>query len=220
MVKICISDLVRRQTGWSRFSYFGGTDAELLDRIHANFDNAVQGYRDGVLLVPIPDTSRFYSATCTLKSGDVLKGTYRPRKEGEAPRKQIGVAGGQKIPAKRVDIVLYRYDVLAENHENSKRPCLLCSGSGESIHHRYGCSSCSGTGKGTEAVDADWEVISINCTATDQAEPMSVGTLLANHFHVEGSNDGGTTTRLSDQDLIQKLRESYEYWKDKAMVAE
>lgn len=71
---------------------------------------------------------------------------------------------------------------------------------------------------GGRSSDADWEIISINATPFElnAPMPMSVGTLLANHFHVSGSNDGGTSTGLSDSELVEKLRESYFFWRDKS----
>jgi hypothetical protein len=67
--------------------------------------------------VPIPP-SDFFSSTVLLKDGDKLVGEYKARKAGEEPRKSTFVVGGQKMPAKRVDVVLYAHHVLAENKEN------------------------------------------------------------------------------------------------------
>ena len=212
MSKITVSDFVKRQTAESKFSYFSGTDEGLLAQVYENFDMAVEGYRPGVVLVQIADTRGFFSATCQLHEGSVLCGFYEPRKEGELPRKSMGVVGGQKIPASRVDIVLYHHDVLAENNEQSVRlvRCNDCNGTG--------CQTCAQTGSLSEY--ADWEIISINCSTTSEAEPMTASTLLANHFHVEGSNDGGTSTGLTDTQLVEKLRESFNYWRDKAMISD
>ena len=211
---IYISDFVRRQTQHSRFSYFEGPDEELLRRIEESFVNCEPSYRDGVLSIPISNVEGFYSGTCVLKEGDTFKGAYKARQPGEQPRKQIGVVGGQKIPAKRVDIILYSFDTLMEGNENSKVLCPTCKGKFPAV-----CSAmCKGTG--WVPVYADWEVISINATASDTKEPMSVGTLLTNYFHEEGSNDGGTSTGMSDAELVAALRISFAYWKDKATIAE
>lgn len=182
---IAVSPFVRRQTPESRFSHFAGTWEDLLAMVEANFDRAVPGYRSDVCLVPV-DPKGFFSGTVLLQDGDKFAGVYAPRQPGEQPRKQTGVVGGQKIPAKRVQIVLYAHAVLAENDEQS--------------------------------CDADWEIISVNATPTDEDEPMPVGTLLHNHFHVAGSNDGGTTTGMSDAEFIAALRKSFDYWKDKGTV--
>ncbi len=64
--------------------------------------------------------------------------------------------------------------------------------------------------------DCQWELISINARATDEPEPINVGALIANHFGA----DGGTATKLNDTEFVNQLRFSFEYWKDKAMLAD
>lgn len=109
---------MRRQTKDSPFSYWKHTDEELLALVQQHFDRATPGYRDGVVLVSVPFYG-FYSNVVQMKEGDIILGIYKPRKEGEEPRKQTFVVGSTKLPARRVDIVLYRHDVLAENNEHS-----------------------------------------------------------------------------------------------------
>jgi hypothetical protein len=58
------------------------------------------------------------------------------------------------------------------------------------------------------------EIISINARATEGPEPLTPETLMANHFHVSG----GTNTMMGDAVFMAKLAESYNYWKDKAML--
>lgn len=171
------------------FSHFAISEEELLARVGARLSQAKPGYREGVVLVPV-DPAGFYTSTVALKEGDVLRGSYKPRRAGEAPRKQVGVVGGQKMPAAAVDVVLYRRDVLLEDED---------------------ANSLTG---------ADWEIVSINARPTLEEEPMTVGTLLANHFHVQGSDDGGTSTGMTADELVEALRVSYAYWRDKARVAE
>lgn len=65
-----------------------------------------------------------------------------------------------------------------------------------------------------QSCDATWEVISINATPTDAEIPMAPETLMANHFEISG----GTATNLSDSQFVKKLRESFLYWGDKAMI--
>jgi hypothetical protein len=173
----------------SRFSYFAGSEAEIIRRTLESLgtDKDKQGYKPGVREVSVLPAG-FFSGTVLLKGGEKLVGAYKPRREGEAPRKQVGVVGGEKAPAKAVTIILYSHETLAENDEHS--------------------------------CDADFEIVSINATSVEGDEPMTVGTLLANHFHVEGSNDGGTSTGMTDSELVAALQVSFEYWKDKANVAE
>ena len=59
-----------------------------------------------------------------------------------------------------------------------------------------------------------WEIISINANPCEGEMPISPMVLLHNHF----GSDGGTDTNLSDTELVAMLRESFLFWKDKAMV--
>jgi len=113
-----VSQFVGRQTVESRFSHFVGSDLELIQLVEANWANQKKGYRDGVILVPVP-SNNFFSGIVKLKAGDKLAGEYLARQNGEVPRKSTWVVGGKKMPAKQVDIILYRSDVLAENNERS-----------------------------------------------------------------------------------------------------
>jgi hypothetical protein len=161
----------------------------VLKLVEWNFPNAKPGYRNGVVLVPVPTTYKeqpaFYSNIVQLKEGDVLAGEFKPRHPGEKPRKSTYVVGGQKMPAKSVEIVLYHKDVLAEGNERSS--------------------------------DADWEIISINASPFEEGMeiPMSPGTLMSNHFQLSG----GTATHMTDSDFVNALRKSVLFWKDKANAA-
>lgn len=97
-------------------SYYDGTWQELLDLTVENFEKGTQGYRDGVLEVPVPSKG-FYSAIRVLKEGDKLEGEYRARMPGETPRKTI-TALGEKSKSLCTTIILYRGDLLAEGKEN------------------------------------------------------------------------------------------------------
>lgn len=115
---VAVSNFVRRQTKDSEFSYFDGTEEELVDRVTKSFSNALPGYRDGVILVPVSPI-KFYTSVIQLREGDELVGEFKARRDGELPTKNVRVVGGQKLTAGAVDIVLYHKDVLAENNERS-----------------------------------------------------------------------------------------------------
>lgn len=180
---IGVSTFVQRQTPTSRFSHYAGDWNDLITLANQNFQFAKQGYRQGVLEVPVP-SHKFYSSIVQLKSGDKLAGTFKPRKANEEPRKQTGVVGGEKIPAKSVTLILYHKDVLDEGNERS-------------------CNT-------------NWEIISINANPEEGDMPMSPGTLMANHFQ----SSGGTKTNMSDGAFVRALKQSFNYWKDKALIAE
>ena len=212
-MQIHINSFVKRQTSNSSYSHFEDLNSddnwELLGSlIEDNFDQAKEGYRKEVLLVPIPPHPFslpggqycFYSGVVQLKDGELLGGRFESRKEGETPRKHITsgcssklshngnlVTVGGKIPAKSVQIVLYSSTVLAEDGDNELPP-----------------------------EEGNWEVISINASSTEGEMPINPNTLMHNHF----GSDGGTDTKLSDSEFVAMLKTSFEYWKDKVMAAE
>ena len=109
-MKIGINEFVRRQTLDSRFSHFAGSWDELAGLVEKHFDEAKPSYRDGVLLVPVP-TERFFSGVVEVTPDTPLKATFEARREGEDPFVQVVAVGGDKLPAKAVDVVLYSRDV-------------------------------------------------------------------------------------------------------------
>lgn len=114
---IVCNSFVKRQTENSKFSHFNGTWSELEKLVKDNFSKAVQGYKPGVLLVPVPP-DKFMSGVVEITPETKFSVTYAPRREGEDPYLQIAAKGGKKAHAKNVNIVLYSHDVLAENNEN------------------------------------------------------------------------------------------------------
>ena len=112
------SEFVKRQIKNSRYSYFDGTWEELEKLTEDNFHNYTDGYRAGVVLVPI-SPERFYTSLCKIDDNSIFETKFESRREGEASRKVTLLKNGKKSKAKFVNIVLYRYDVLLENNENS-----------------------------------------------------------------------------------------------------
>jgi len=181
-MKVGINKFVLRQTKESRFSHYDGDLSKVVELAEAYLAEGRRGYRDGVLEVDVP-AAGFYSAVVKLEPGMKFEGVYESRREGEAPRRHVGVVGGQKMSAKGVTLILYRFDVLAIDGDNS--------------------------------TDAEWELISINARATEGPEPINPGVLMANHFGA----DGGTATNMTNAQFVEALKVSWEYWKDKAMLA-
>jgi hypothetical protein len=180
---IAISDFLRgRLAADLPFSHFEGSEDELLKMVRANFNEAQEGYRPGVLLVPVA-AAGFYSPVCELQEGDRIVGEYKARRDGETPRISIGVEGGKKTPAVACSIILYAREVLEEG--------------------------------GDPSTGADYDCIMIQARTHDGEEPMHPDVLLHNHF----GSDGGTDTQMDPAAFEAKLRESFEYWKSRAMVA-
>lgn len=118
-VTIAISDFLRgRLDANLPYSHFDGSEEELLERVRKNFDKAEEGYRPGVLLVPVSPI-KFYSPVCELVEGDRIVGEYKARREGEAPRVSIGVEGGTKTAALGCSIILYSRETLEEGGDPS-----------------------------------------------------------------------------------------------------
>lgn len=111
MKKIEINNFAKRQTRESRFSYYAGTTEELINLVEENFNKAKAGYKDGILMVPVP-AEGFYSAVCKIEEDSVLESRVEARRAGEEPVIVTVVKNGKKLPAKEVNIVLYRHDVL------------------------------------------------------------------------------------------------------------
>jgi len=184
---VAINSFVRRQTAESPFTHFEGEEDSLLRMVEESIktDNFTQGYRDGVILVNLPP-SDFFTGLVELKEGDSLVGKFEARVEGEAPRQSIRARKYNnfpgKQPAKKVQIVCYRKDVLAED--------------------------------GHDETDAEWEIVSLNGYPTGKVAPIDPMTLMHNHF----GSDGGTDTNMTAEEFERQLRESFSYWKNKALL--
>lgn len=189
----------------NRGTLFLGKDAEgncdwplLIKEIRDNWSQQKSGYRDGVILVPVPtvlwddhgpgeDGTAINLFTCpiaNLREGDVFTGAFERRRPTETPRKRVGVVRQSMPYAAFVDVVLYRGDVLDEDVNNPR------------------------------ATDCDWEIVTLLGKLTDEDQPMPPSTLMANHFLA----DGGTDTKMSPEEFIAALRHSFEFWSGKAIV--
>jgi len=161
-MQITVNPFVRRQTAESSFSHFSGDMERLPEMVKQNWNTQKEGYRDGVILVLV-DPADFFSGVITLVEGAKLTGSFKARRDGETPRKEIRADSPleQKIAAQSVEIVLYRSDVLAEGGDNS-----------------------------LESSVENWEIISINASPTEGEMPIAPMTLMHNHF---GSDGGTAT---------------------------
>lgn len=157
---IHLNSFAHRQTASSRFSHFSGTRDELKFIVLTHFSKGTQGYRPGVLGVPVPPEG-FFSGIVELQEGDKLVGGFDSRRPGEDPRKWVEVPGSRKMPAKSVTIILYSSEVLAEGGDNELPP-----------------------------EEGNWEIISINASPCESGqEPMPPETLMANYFGESGGTD-------------------------------
>jgi len=117
---IGINKFVLRQTPESRFSHYEGTWQELANLTSEGFSlgNFDPGDRYGVLKITVPPEG-FFSSLVEVDKNTKLKVTYEARREGEIPTKRIVATEGKKLPAKHVEIIIYAYDVLRVDNEQS-----------------------------------------------------------------------------------------------------
>jgi len=71
-----------------------------------------------------------------------------------------------------------------------------------------------GTGdRQLDPVEGNWECISLNAAPMEGEMPIDPTTLMHNHF----GSSGGSATGLGDEAFVKQLRESFIWWRDKAM---
>lgn len=184
MKNIIANSFVLRHTSDSPFSHFEGSFDSIVEMVKSNFDNQRPGFRDGVILVKVP-SDNFFSSVVKLAEGDELVGSFKARRDGEIPRKQVLAKGAQKVPAKKTEIVLFNSAALAEDGNNQ-----------------------------LEASEDNWEIISINSSPCEGDEPINPMALMYNHF----GGSGGTKTNMTAEKFEAAMRESFEFWSDKAMA--
>jgi len=163
-VFIGINQLVRRQTEKSKFSYYSGTWEELVGITEGQFNGAKPGYREGVRLVTV-NPKGFFSGVVQVTPETVLKATLEVRQPGEAPYISVVAVGGQKMPAKVVEIVVYSREVLLEEGPDSVSTNLA------------------------------WEIISINARATEEPEPPTPQAMMRNFLNLAGGTKAEYTAQ-------------------------
>ncbi len=124
MIKVAVNDFVRRQVAGSGKTYSPDLSFEEIAH-HASeqlaADHFRQGYRDGVIIVDVDDSleKHFVCPFVRIDETTELKAEVVSRREGEEPYIRIRAVTGEALPAGKVELILYRYDVLAENDEQS-----------------------------------------------------------------------------------------------------
>lgn len=111
-MKIAVNTFALRQTPESAYSHFDGGWEKLVGLVEENFDRGKQGYKEGVLLVPLPPEG-FWSSTVPVGPETLLRPVFSARRDGEAKYLEVRTVG-QKSPAQFVFVVLYSKAVLGE----------------------------------------------------------------------------------------------------------
>lgn len=184
-----VNPFVRRQTKESDFSYFDGSFETVLKIADAYWGNAIQGYREGVMLVRVPSEG-FMAAEIEIPSDTFgypkVWAKNETRREGEDPRVSIR-ADADKQPAKSTYLVFYANQVLAEDGDNSS--------------------------------DEDYELISINGSDVERdadfRPPLDPFVLLHNHF----GSTGGTQTNMDDGQLLEELKNGVTYFRTRGLAS-
>jgi|TARA_Y100000031_G_scaffold149992_1_gene188692 hypothetical protein len=114
MTKIAVNQFAKRQVADSKYSHYEGTWKELVALVESRFGEVKPGYRDGVVLLSAPPEG-FFSGVVELTEGTPLRAVFSSRRKGEEPYLQVEAVGGDKLPAKVVEVVLYRHDVLGRD---------------------------------------------------------------------------------------------------------
>ena len=156
MSMIKCNSFVLRQTAHSTFSHFSGTWEELETLVEYYFKDAKEGYKPGVLVVPIDLRSHiqiqdFYSSTIELENGERLHSKCEARRAGEEPFIS-NYTYGEKQRTDFAEVILYSHEVLGEE----------------------------------ASTDAQWEIISINARVSAEHEPMHPVTMMRNHLGLTG----------------------------------
>lgn len=159
---VAVNNFVRRQTENSPFSHFDGLFEAVATKAAAVLQQAARGdadaldhiYKqkaDGVFMVKVNPLG-FYSAVVQVRDDTPLIATFEARTPGEA--KHIVVrARAKKSPARFVDLIVYRRDILSEM---DRSPPVTTDKDGP--------------------VFAQYELISINCSIalTEPEHPLAM----------------------------------------------
>ena len=157
--RVGVIDFVRRQTKESPYDHFEGTWDELLTLIEGQFDKATAApSNSGVLIVPMKNEycHRFFTSVIKVSKDTELQAFYKERSEGEEAFLQIVASNQEKQQAKKVDIILYSHDTLAQD-DDAPIP-----------------------------QEAEYYVVSINAYTSDEEAPMGPMTMARNFLNLTG----------------------------------
>ena len=122
--KVAVNDFVRRQVKGSGKTYSPDlTFEEIVHHVEQRMSEGHfrQGYRDGVIIVQASDemAKHFVCPLVKINNRTKLVAEYVSRREGEEPYIRIRALNGRPVKAGKVEFILYRHDVLAENNEQT-----------------------------------------------------------------------------------------------------
>ena len=161
MKTIGVSDFVRNQLkkgGKSELSNISLKDVAQLAEEKLNKNHFKDGYRDGVVIIEIPDKDfceNFISPIVKIENNTKLICQSTKRRPEEENYIQIKALNGKRLKTIRVELILYRKDVLEETSENS--------------------------------TNSDWELIAFHAIPGGiEKLPMKPATMMRNQLQLEG----------------------------------
>lgn len=121
---VAVNDFVRRQVKGSGKTYSPNLTFEKVAEYAAEcFEDGHfrEGYRDGVVIVEAAEemSENFICPFVEIDDTTEFRAEWISRQEGEEPYIQIRAVSGTYLPIWKVEFILYRHDVLAENDEQS-----------------------------------------------------------------------------------------------------
>ena len=121
---VAVNKFVRRQTkesGKSFSSQLSFEDIALHAEVQMSAGHFKEGYREGVRIVTAVEniTKQFTCPYVKIDTATELSAKYIQRRSDEKFYIQVRAKTGTLLPAGKVELILYRHDVLAENDEQS-----------------------------------------------------------------------------------------------------
>ena len=166
--KVTPNRFVYRQTKESGKTYSDLTFDEIARyaATQLNRDIYKQGYREGVLLVPVENNmiKHFFCPFTVINDTTCLEAKYVKRKQNEEPYIQIRATSGKLCKTGKVDLILYHNSVLKETNEHTQ--------------------------------GADWELISFHSIPDGVDEmPMGPVTMMRNQLELPGGTKGNYNSK-------------------------
>ena len=122
-LSVGVSDFVKRQKSGSGKTFSSLTFNEIAKyaELQLKNNNFKAGYRDGVILIQVEQKliQHFTCPIIRIDSNTKLEASVKKRRENEENYISIKALNGTPLKINKVELVLYRADVLSENNENS-----------------------------------------------------------------------------------------------------
>ena len=121
--KVGVNEFVKRQNKNSGKTYTTLTFEEIAEfaEKQINKKNYKRGYRDGVIIIEIVNSlvKKFICPFVKITSTTKLKAEITKRRNNEDQYIRIRALNGKSLKTVKVELILYRNDVLKETEENS-----------------------------------------------------------------------------------------------------